>query len=92
MSLINDTLHFPDISFVRFCQEQYGVNKGIYNTIDLWFYERGFSNIVNRRQAILEFLQFAACKKSEGKIRIKFGSHGLTAILNDFLLSLRKNA
>jgi riboflavin kinase len=90
MVAIGEDLHLPDLSFVRLCKEQYGINRGVYNTIDLWFYEKGFYNIVKRRELTLNFLQFTRIKT--GKInRVTFGNNGLTQLSNDFLFQITTN-
>ncbi len=78
----------PDLIFARFCEKEYGVNKGIYNTIDAWFFERGLDRIVERRQMILAF--FMTLKLQENASKIKFGSRGLAARLNHFWLQQSK--
>lgn len=37
--------HLPDLKFTQFCEQRFALNKGIYNTIDLWFYNKGLTNI-----------------------------------------------
>jgi riboflavin kinase len=91
MAAISEDLHLPDLSFVRYCQEQYGINRGVYNTIDLWFYEKGFYNIVERREVTLSFLQYSHIGTGK-KNRITFGKSGLTKLLNDFLLNITNNS
>lgn len=83
-SQINAYLHMPDLLFVRFCEKEFKVNRGIYNTIEQWFYDQGFHNILQRRETILGFLQFINMHQNNtGKI--KFGYGGLTEQLNNFL-------
>lgn len=81
-------LNLPDIEFFHFCQQRFRVNKGVYNTIDKWFYQDGIVNIIHRRVYLLAFLEFVS---EEGGIKdnhhkyIKFGNGGLTKKLNQFL-------
>ena len=56
---MNEHLHLPDLEFVKETQSQFYVNRGIYNTIDAWFYKNGFINIVDRREHIIQFLHYA---------------------------------
>lgn len=71
-----DIFNLPDLLFVQVCNEKYGVNKGVFNTIDTWFYQRGVINILNRREAIFEFLEWfkAGSEKTQGKIKIGHGN------------------
>jgi riboflavin kinase len=74
-----EIVHLPDLLFSKLCEERYSINKGVYNTIDRWFYEQGVNSIVNRRQMILSFCQnFCIAGK------VKFGPGGLTTKLNLF--------
>ena len=31
-------VNFTDYSFQKLCEREYGINRGVYNTIDRWFY------------------------------------------------------
>ncbi|MFC6603187.1 hypothetical protein ACFQDF_19260 [Ectobacillus funiculus] len=33
----NEYLNLPDLQFFNWCNQQYRLNRGIYNTIDEWF-------------------------------------------------------
>jgi len=79
-------LQMPDLTFVRFCEEEYGINRGIYNTVDEWFYDQGEKGIVKRRKLILEFFKSLGLKGDENG-KVKFGSKGLKGRLNHFLLN-----
>lgn len=74
----------PDLIFVRFCEEKYGVNRGIYNTVDQWFYEQGVNKIVERRETILDFFKSLELNEDENG-KVKFGSKGLKERLDHFL-------
>ncbi|WP_284037627.1 hypothetical protein [Neobacillus sp. 114] len=79
----NIYLNMPDLHFSRFCEEEYKVNRGIYNTIEQWFYNQGVHNIINRREVILNFFLFVRTSQNSNK-KIKFGHGGLTDLLNRF--------
>jgi riboflavin kinase len=76
-----EILNLPDLLFFKFCDEQYGINKGVYNTIDRWFYEQGVNHIANRRTLILSFCQNFCISRNK---KVKFGPGGLTTRLNLF--------
>jgi riboflavin kinase len=73
--------HMPDLLFSKFCEENFEINKGVYNTIDCWFYQKGIDHIVNRRKMILAFCQSIRFLRKE---KVKFGPKGLTSRLNSF--------
>lgn len=50
---IRKAIHFTDLEFVRLCKEKFGLNRGVYNTVDAWFYEQGVTRITDRRAYIL---------------------------------------
>lgn len=86
-----ELIHRPDIQFAVWCFEQYGLNKGVYNTIDERLFESGLTDIVSRRAALLSFLEQAKRRGvhiGESKF-LRFGKGGLTAMLNDFLQAKR---
>ncbi|MDF2669187.1 MAG: RNA-binding protein [Paenibacillus sp.] len=89
-----DVAEVPDYKFVTYCFEQFGLNKGIYNTIDDWLYEYGFLHIVERRRIIIAFLQSLQGGHSRNTF-LKFGKGGLTKQLYDFIgnfhLDTKKN-
>ncbi|APA01746.1 MULTISPECIES: hypothetical protein [Bacillus] len=76
-------LHLPEVRFLHWCTKQYGINKGVLNTIDGWFYDAGVIPIPVRRLYVLAFLDFAKTPGKKGKIR--FGHGGLTKKLHDFM-------
>lgn len=84
--LINEYLNLPDLSFYNKCNEQYRINRGIYNSIDNWFYEYGVINIMFRRIYILAFLEFVKKENKEVNSQklIKFGHGGLAIKLKEF--------
>jgi riboflavin kinase len=84
-------LSLPDLLFQQYCDEAYGMNRGIYNTVEYWLYLRGIDDILKRRDTILCFLKYV-CNKSEftnGAGRLKFGHGGLHSALNNYWLSYR---
>lgn len=76
-------IHSPDLQFSRFCEQQYGINRGIYNTIDQWFAEQQVAHIIKRRIAILHFLNWVSIYVPKEK-KVTFGSKGLTEQLSYF--------
>lgn len=81
---LEEIIHLTDLSFIRFCDEIYGVNRGVYNTIDAWFYEQGIENIIARRKNVLYFLEFNNKNIDKESTRVKFGSGGLTVKLIEY--------
>ncbi|WP_249306109.1 hypothetical protein [Lederbergia citrea] len=73
-------LHLPDLDFVRQTKEKFSVNRGVYNTIDSWFYENGLVNIVDRRHHITAFLEY-----SHKTAQDKLFPNGLTKKLEEYL-------
>lgn len=83
----SEYLNLPDIEFFLLCEQQYWVNKGVYNTIDKWFYHDGIVNIIHRRIYLLAFLEFVTetySKQGHHKY-IRFGHGGLTNKLQEFM-------
>ncbi|TDF99684.1 RNA-binding protein [Paenibacillus piri] len=79
--------HWPDIRFVAYCQQTFGLNRGIYNTIDQWLYDFGYRDILSRRALTLAFLNDFKEKhgaEHRGPI-LRFGKGGLTKQLHDFI-------
>lgn len=80
-----DEVHSPDIFFQRTCDENFGINRGVYNTIDNWFYNIGLKNILVRRKEILRFLFYLSGETNVNqKPKIKFGNGGLSKELNEY--------
>lgn len=82
-------IHLPDLQFVRFCEEKYGVNRGVYNTIDSWFYRKGLIDIVIRRKTIIQFLEYVSYSYRNSKV--KFGHGGLSSCLSNYWDKYRNN-
>ncbi|WP_226280814.1 hypothetical protein [Cytobacillus oceanisediminis] len=79
-------LNLPDLHFFNWCNQRYGINKGVYNTIDEWFFQEGNINILARRILLLAFLEYISDKglKHENHKFIKFGNGGLVKRLKEF--------
>ena len=85
MQYENHFVNYTDHSFQKLCEKKYGINRGIYNTIDNWFYEKGIKNIISRRKEILSFLSFITHRFSLNQSsKLKFGSGGLINKLEEF--------
>lgn len=87
-----EVIHLTDLSFIDFCNKKYGINRGIYNTIDAWFYKQGVKDILERRNTILSFFEFIKGKTESKNNRCKFGNGGLTIKLNDFYFQTYETA
>lgn len=77
------TVHLPDLHFVQLCEKEFGLNRGVYNTIDFWFFTKGITDIRNRREQILHFLKSVPASSIQ-KGKIKFGHGGLSACLEGY--------
>lgn len=84
---MEETVNIPDLSFINVCNEKYGINRGVYNTIDAWFYNQGVHQIIKRRQTILLFLEYIKEKYLPESGRCKFGHGGLTVKLEEYYFS-----
>ncbi|MCM3078598.1 MULTISPECIES: hypothetical protein [Brevibacillus] len=89
---VEEKIHLPDFSFCKVCETVYGVNRGIYNTIDSYFYQKGNKDIVVRRQMILSFLQSIGTSQANlnKKSSFKFGHGGLVEKLDAFTSMCKK--
>jgi hypothetical protein len=77
-----------DFAFGKLCEDVYGINRGVYNTIETSLYARGLTHITKRRKAVLSFLEYLTFQKSVKRTsQIKFGNGGLTANLQEFCRS-----
>lgn len=79
---LDQVVNLPDLSFVRLCTRCFSINRGIYNTIESWMYERGLVSIAERRKAVWCFLEQLK-EESKGQ-KVVFGSGGLTEKLNQY--------
>ncbi|MFC7687884.1 hypothetical protein [Ureibacillus sp. GCM10028918] len=73
-------LNLPDLQFAQYCQKQFSINKGNFNTIDSWFFDNGIINILDRRMRILQFMSFTNSNETD----VKFGPGGLSKKLEEF--------
>lgn len=81
----NNIYVLPDYLFAKYCEDVYGLNRGVYNTIDNWFFEKDQNlDIESRRKLIMEFLQFYQRLEGNQKM-LKFGRGRLTKMLEKFL-------
>ena len=91
--LINNVyLNFPDLQFYNWCNQQFRINRGVFNTIDQWFYDFGITEVILRRIYILSFLNFVreAESKAEQQKFIRFGKRGLVNRLFEFIVYQEK--
>ncbi len=80
-------LNLPDLQFFQWCNQQFGVNRGGYNTVDQWLFEYGILNIHNRRIQLLAFLDFVneeGIKQDQHKF-LRFGNGGLKRRWDEFM-------
>lgn len=82
MNIQPNVINLPDLDFAQYCITTYGINRGVYNTIDKWFAESGLTNIVSRREKIVQFLQWVTIYTPKDKL--KFGNKGLSEQLKRF--------
>ena len=82
----SEHLNLPDLQFYKWCNSQYGINRGVFNTIDNWFFDNGIINIHYRRINLLAFLDYTIEKgmRHEHDQFIRFGNGGLTRELQKF--------
>jgi riboflavin kinase len=80
----NEKIHLADLPFSRLCEKTFGINRGVYNTIDSWFYSKGITNILKRRNLILEFLESLYSHTDRERRFQKFGQGGLSAQLDSY--------
>ena len=83
-------VRLPDLSFVRKIEESFHINRGIYNTIDAWFYDNGFIDVLDRRMHILKFLQYITTNVDEQLTKRPFFPDGLTTTLETYV-NLQEN-
>jgi len=82
-----DLVHLPDIQFVTYCFQAFGLNRGIYNTIDQWLYDSGYRDVLERRKATVSFLSLLSEKggRERSGSLLRFGKGGVTKQLYDFI-------
>ena len=82
---LEKNIHLPDLMFVNLCETEYGINRGVYNTIDAWFYKHEITDVLERRRNIISFLDFIKSNsETHGKSRQKFGPGGLAIKLQNY--------
>lgn len=77
-------INFPDLLFAKYCNEIYGLNRGVYNTIDEWFYKNNIESIEMRRKNILDFLQWTRSFHDKETYKLKFGKGNLITLLTEY--------
>ncbi len=79
-------INLPDLLFVNFCTKTFGLNRGVYNTIDEWFYSKNVKDIKVRREKILEFLLYTirSMDQDDRNSRLKFGKGNLVQQLVEY--------
>ncbi|WP_158735743.1 hypothetical protein [Alteribacillus sp. YIM 98480] len=78
-------IHLPDLLFTTFLSDHFGVNRGVYNTVDEYLYKAGLKDITERRKTVIDFftyLQRVNGVKANGRINI--GRHGLSSRLQEY--------
>ena len=78
-------VHLPNLSLIRLCNEKFGVSRGLYNTIDILFYERGFQDVIVRRKAIIEYLQYVQEQNEVVSEKVKFQRGKLQESIDEYL-------
>lgn len=76
-------IHYPDLHFINYCTNNYNINRGVYNVIDIWFFEKNYSNVIERRKVIIDFLTYIN-RENVNEQSKKFGKGGLTESLKEF--------
>ncbi|MBM4764768.1 hypothetical protein [Bacillus sp. B15-48] len=84
MDKYTEFIHLPDLLFNQLCIKQFGINRGVYNTIDEWFFENGIKNILERRQRIFHFLVWYIQSGLATNGNIKFGHGNLSKKLREY--------
>ncbi len=83
----NEYLNLPDLQFFLWCNTNFRLNRGVYNTIDSWLFNYGITNIISRRIFFIAFLNFVSDSSSDqgNKKYLRFGNGGLTRKLQQFM-------
>lgn len=82
--LAQNKISLPDCLFSDYVEKEYGINRGVYNTIDLWFYKNGLKDLFRRRKEIINFLHNVHETSHLDNKRLKFGHGGLSKKLTDY--------
>ena len=79
----------PDYQFIKYCYETFGLNRGVYNAIDEWFFSHNVKSIYDRRKKVLDFLQFYTNQSPlivrNKHMKLKFGKGNLTRLLKEYM-------
>lgn len=83
----NEYVNLPDLQFFLWCNKNFRLNRGIYNTIDSWLYDLGIHHIIVRRIYLIAFLDFVKETLPEERNQkfLRFGNGGLTRKLQQFI-------
>ncbi len=73
-------LQFPDLRFASYCCKTFGVNRGVFNVVDEWFFEQGIVDVLTRRNFIVHFFETLYQENKD----ISFGSGGVKKALHTF--------
>ncbi|NWQ42840.1 hypothetical protein MLOOGBEN_19245 [Bacillus sp. EB106-08-02-XG196] len=85
MDNMKNCIHFTDRSFQKMCDLEYGINRGVYNEVDKWFYNKGIVDILDRRREILNFIRVSAV---DAHNKVRFGHGGLRQKLMEYFDNL----
>lgn len=78
-------VQLPDILFVKHCEKEYGLNRGVYNTIDQWFFEKNSELTVEmRRKLIILFIEYFKSDFVDNQEKFVVGKGNLVNYLNNF--------
>lgn len=81
-----EVIHYPDYQFFKWCELQYFINRGVYNTIDQFLFETGYKSIDKRRVVLIDFLQYLFNRFANKDDQVlKLGHGNLTNALNQFM-------
>lgn len=86
-SVNRETFSLPDLQFYKWCGLKYGINRGIYNTIDALLFEKGYIDVYDRRFALIRFLEYSLKEDlyDDKAKAIKFGRGNLTVMVHEFV-------
>lgn len=73
--------NLPNLLFQQYCEKVYGINRGVFNTVELSFFDQGNTDIIRRRDGMLRFFQFMIDKLEISRNKSKLGSGVITLIL-----------
>ncbi len=76
-------LQLPDLRFTKWCEKEFSINRGVYNTIDERLYEAGYLHVQDRRRAVVSFLRQYAGPADDRKY-YRFGRGKLSGALHRF--------